>query len=72
MLIFPKFPGKITAGLPHVQPPAFDTTVGNTTYTAGDMLSHLGSGLAVVPLVAILSNVAIAKAFGKLDFYTLL
>nr|XP_021189016.2 sodium-independent sulfate anion transporter [Helicoverpa armigera] len=57
--------GTITAGLPAVRPPAFETTVGNTTYTGGDMLSHLGSGLAVVPIVAILSNVAIAKAFAK-------
>lgn len=57
--------GTITAGLPQVRPPVFQTTVGNTTYTAGDMFSHLGSGLAVVPLVAILSNVAIAKAFAK-------
>ncbi|PZC86485.1 hypothetical protein B5X24_HaOG209204 [Helicoverpa armigera] len=57
--------GTITAGLPAVRPPAFETTVGNTTYTGGDMLSHLGSGLAVVPIVAILSNVAIAKAFGE-------
>lgn len=57
--------GTITPGLPQVQPPAFQTTVGNTTYTAGEMLSHLGSGLAVVPIVAILSNVAIAKAFAK-------
>lgn len=29
------------------------------------MFAHLGSGLLVVPLVGIISNVAIAKAFGK-------
>ncbi|XP_049869038.1 sodium-independent sulfate anion transporter-like [Pectinophora gossypiella] len=57
--------GNITPGLPTPQPPAFHTMVGNTTYTAGDMLGHLGSGLLVVPLVGIISNVAIAKAFAR-------
>lgn len=57
--------GDITPGLPAVRPPPFQTTVGNTTYTAGEMISHLGTGLIVVPLVGILGNIAIAKAFGK-------
>lgn len=48
------------------QPPPFYTTVGNVTYATGDMIAHLGSGLLVVPIVGIISNVAIAKAFGKL------
>ncbi|KAG6454520.1 sodium-independent sulfate anion transporter-like [Manduca sexta] len=57
--------GKITPGLPTPEVPTFHTVVGNTTYTAGDMFSHLGSGLLVVPLVGIISNVAIAKAFAR-------
>ncbi|KOB70768.1 Sodium-independent sulfate anion transporter, partial [Operophtera brumata] len=57
--------GDITPGLPTPQPPAFHSAVGNTTYTAGDMLSHLGSGMLVVPIVGIISNVAIAKAFAR-------
>ncbi|KAJ0177281.1 hypothetical protein K1T71_007290 [Dendrolimus kikuchii] len=57
--------GNITPGLPIPQPPAFHTEVGNTTYTAGDMFAHLGSGILVVPLVGIISNVAIAKAFAR-------
>ncbi|CAH0579319.1 unnamed protein product [Chrysodeixis includens] len=57
--------GEITPGLPAVRPPPFETIVGNTTYTGGEMLSHLGTGLIVVPLVAILGNIAIAKAFAQ-------
>ncbi|CAH3816007.1 unnamed protein product [Pieris brassicae] len=57
--------GHITAGLPHPRVPAFQTTVGNGTVYAGGMLAHLGSGMLVVPLVGIISNVAIAKAFSK-------
>lgn len=57
--------GVITPGLPKPQVPAFHTIVGNATYNAGDMLSHLGSGLIVVPIVGIISNVAIAKAFAR-------
>ncbi|CAH2106303.1 unnamed protein product [Euphydryas editha] len=57
--------GNITPGLPAPQPPPFYTIIGNTTVSAGEMLSHLGSGLLVVPLVGVISNVAIAKAFSK-------
>ncbi|XP_023942591.2 sodium-independent sulfate anion transporter [Bicyclus anynana] len=57
--------GDITPGLPTPKPPPFQTTVGNTTYYAGEMFAHLGSGLLVVPLVGVISNVAIAKAFSK-------
>ncbi|KAM3961068.1 sodium-independent sulfate anion transporter [Aphomia sociella] len=57
--------GNITPGLPTPQVPAFHTSVGNTTYTAGAMFAHLGTGLVVVPIVGIISNVAIAKAFAR-------
>ncbi|XP_063618365.1 sodium-independent sulfate anion transporter-like [Cydia splendana] len=57
--------GKITPGLPTPQVPPFHTTVGNVTVSAGGMLAQLGSGLLVVPLVGIISNVAIAKAFSN-------
>ncbi|XP_063533837.1 sodium-independent sulfate anion transporter-like isoform X1 [Cydia strobilella] len=57
--------GKITPGLPTPQAPPFHTTVGNVTISAGGMLAQLGSGLLVVPLVGIISNVAIAKAFSN-------
>nr|XP_032523263.1 sodium-independent sulfate anion transporter-like isoform X1 [Danaus plexippus plexippus] len=57
--------GDITPGLPIPQLPPFKSMEGNSTITTGEMLSHLGSGLIVVPLVGVISNVAIAKAFSK-------
>ncbi|XP_045535570.1 sodium-independent sulfate anion transporter [Papilio machaon] len=57
--------GSITPGLPTPRLPPFSSTIGNTTTSAGQMLAHLGSGLIVVPIVGIISNVAIAKAFSK-------
>nr|CAD7588524.1 unnamed protein product [Timema genevievae] len=55
--------GKIDAGLPPIAPPPFTTTFGNSTLSFLNMCQHLGSGIAVVPIVSILGNVAIAKAF---------
>ncbi|XP_067615544.1 sodium-independent sulfate anion transporter isoform X2 [Eurosta solidaginis] len=49
----------------HLPPFAFDYK--NTTYVFTDILAELGSGIIIVPLVAILANVAIAKAFVKDD-----
>ncbi|XP_049799026.1 sodium-independent sulfate anion transporter-like [Schistocerca nitens] len=57
--------GRIEPGLPTVTPPPFSTSFDNKTLSFGDMCSYLGSGLAVVPIVAILGNVAIAKAFSN-------
>ncbi|XP_063235375.1 sodium-independent sulfate anion transporter-like isoform X2 [Bacillus rossius redtenbacheri] len=55
--------GRIQPGLPPVAPPPFSTAVGNTTLGFLDMCRQLGSGIGVVPVVSILGNVAIAKAF---------
>lgn len=41
-----------------------DTQTGNVT-SFGGMISELGSAIAIIPLLGILENVAIAKAFGK-------
>ena len=59
--------GDIDAGLPPFQPPPFSTndTTGHVTDFKG-MISELGSAIAIIPLLAILENVAIAKAFCKL------
>jgi sodium-independent sulfate anion transporter 11 len=57
--------GQIEAGLPTPAPPPFSTFYGNQTHNFIDMVSHLGVGIAIVPIIAILSNVAIAKAFCK-------
>lgn len=55
--------GDIRGGLPTFQPPPFSTTVGNETYTFIDMVQVLGPQSIVLPLVAILESVAIAKVF---------
>lgn len=57
--------GKIQSGLPTFSLPPFSSQVGNETYTFLDMCSHLGSGIIVLPLVSVLANVAIAKAFAS-------
>ncbi|XP_026724926.1 sodium-independent sulfate anion transporter-like isoform X2 [Trichoplusia ni] len=57
--------GDIPPGLPAVIPPPFETTVGNTTYSTGQMISHLGSGIIVLPLVALLGNIAVVKVFSQ-------
>lgn len=55
--------GDIGSGLPKFRPPPFSSTVGNETYNFGDMAHVLGPESIVLPLVAILESVAIAKAF---------
>ncbi|XP_063240339.1 sodium-independent sulfate anion transporter-like isoform X2 [Bacillus rossius redtenbacheri] len=55
--------GRIQSGLPPLGPPSFSARSGNSTYSFVQMCEQLGSGIAVVPLVSVLANVAIAKAF---------
>lgn len=64
-LHFNTFSGKIESGLPSFSLPAFSIQENNSTVTFLDMCSELGLGIVVIPMVAILANVAIAKAFGK-------
>ncbi|KYQ56537.1 Sodium-independent sulfate anion transporter [Trachymyrmex zeteki] len=54
---------KIEAGLPKVSLPPFSSQVGNQTYTFFDMCAHYGLGLGILPVIAVLANVAIAKVF---------
>lgn len=56
---------KVEAGLPTIGPPPFEAEYNNHTANFWEMTSHLGSGIFVVPLIAIVGNMAIAKAFGK-------
>lgn len=60
-----KLTGEIPAGLPSIAFPPFSVTEGNTTVGFTEMLSELGSGIIVIPLLALLENIAICKAFGK-------
>ncbi|PBC25559.1 Sodium-independent sulfate anion transporter [Apis cerana cerana] len=57
--------GKIQSGLPNFSLPPFSSHIGNETYTFWQITSHIGSGIIVLPLVSVLANVAIAKAFAS-------
>lgn len=57
--------GKIKSGLPDFKLPPFSAQVGNVTYSFPDMCKKLGSSIILVPIVAVLANVAIAKAFSS-------
>lgn len=66
--------GDIPAGLPQIQMPPFsipeirNETTGEIIQAAesfSEMISSLGSGLIVVPLIALLENIAICKAFAN-------
>uniref|UniRef100_A0A2A4IZE9 SLC26A/SulP transporter domain-containing protein n=1 Tax=Heliothis virescens TaxID=7102 RepID=A0A2A4IZE9_HELVI len=55
--------GTIQGGLPNFGPPPFQTVVNNQTLYFEDMLEVFGGEGMVMPLVAILESIAIAKAF---------
>jgi solute carrier family 26 (sodium-independent sulfate anion transporter), member 11 len=69
-----KLIGEIPAGLPAFRIPPFsipeivNETTGEIIQEAsnfGTMVSELGSGLIVIPLIALLENIAICKAFAN-------
>lgn len=51
--------------MPDFSLPPFEINYNNRTLSFKEVCSELGTGIIVVPLVAILANVAIAKAFSK-------
>ena len=64
------FIGYIPEGLPDVQLPPFSYIKDdNTTVTFIDMISNLGSGILVLPLISLMEDIAICKAFCKLEHY---
>ena len=60
--------GNIKAGLPPFELPPFSAnrTIGNTTIILGfsDICSEFGAAIGLIPLISILEQVAVAKAFG--------
>lgn len=51
--------------MPEFKLPPSSTVINGTDVGFVDMVSYLGSGLIVVPLIAVISNLALAKAFCK-------
>lgn len=58
--------GTVRPGLPDLKPPPFSTVLNNRTANFSQMFSDLGTSVVLVPVIGVLGNVAIAKAFGKL------
>ncbi|KAH8268731.1 hypothetical protein KR018_000028 [Drosophila ironensis] len=61
--------GKVKSGLPQVAVPKFETTIldkngTQITQNFEQMLSELGPSMLILPIIAVLGNVAISKAFG--------
>lgn len=59
--------GNVRSGLPEISLPPFHTEIGNKTYTFIEMCSELGSSIVLVPMIGVLGNVALAKAFASGD-----
>uniref|UniRef100_A0A1B6C3Z6 STAS domain-containing protein n=2 Tax=Clastoptera arizonana TaxID=38151 RepID=A0A1B6C3Z6_9HEMI len=57
--------GHIQSGLPTFGIPPFSTYIDGKYVNFFGMVQHLGSGIIVVPLIAIISNIAISKAFSS-------
>ncbi|XP_039290950.1 sodium-independent sulfate anion transporter isoform X3 [Nilaparvata lugens] len=57
--------GYIPPGLPEFKLPPFSTVQNNVTYNFFDMCGVMGQGIFVLPLIALLENIAICKAFAN-------
>ncbi|XP_043280248.1 sodium-independent sulfate anion transporter-like isoform X2 [Venturia canescens] len=57
--------GHVEKGFPSVESPPFSFVRGNDTVSFPEMISHIGSGIIVVPIISLIANVAIAKAFSR-------
>ncbi|XP_053953552.1 sodium-independent sulfate anion transporter isoform X2 [Anastrepha ludens] len=62
--------GKVKSGFPDVEVPKFHTTIQLPNGTAieqdyVDMLKELGPSMLILPIIAVLGNVAISKAFSS-------
>ncbi|XP_075211172.1 sodium-independent sulfate anion transporter isoform X2 [Lycorma delicatula] len=59
--------GPVKPGLPSIQPPPITTILNNQTLSFIEMCSELGSSIVMVPVIGVLGNIAIAKAFSSGD-----
>ncbi|RVE51301.1 hypothetical protein evm_004105 [Chilo suppressalis] len=60
-----KLTGTVREGLPSWTAPPFSTSYGGRNVTFLEMCSDLGSSIVLVPVIGVLGNVAIAKAFAS-------
>ncbi|XP_068631946.1 sodium-independent sulfate anion transporter-like [Battus philenor] len=57
--------GRVEPGLPRLGLPPFRAELGNRTVGFVEMVQQLGSGVIMLPVVMVLANIAIAKAFSE-------
>ncbi|KAJ0177511.1 hypothetical protein K1T71_007520 [Dendrolimus kikuchii] len=65
-----KLSGRVEPGLPPLSMPPFSAVLENRTVHFVEMVQHLGAGMLMMPIVMVLANIAIAKAFssgGRID-----
>ncbi|XP_026317688.1 sodium-independent sulfate anion transporter-like [Hyposmocoma kahamanoa] len=60
-----KLTGTVREGLPSWSAPPFSTEIGERKVSFIEMCSDLGSSIVLVPIIGVLGNVAIAKAFAS-------
>ncbi|XP_022202049.2 sodium-independent sulfate anion transporter isoform X2 [Nilaparvata lugens] len=57
--------GAVDSGISSFKIPNLNTTISNSTYTFTDMAMEIKTGIIIVPLIAVIENIAIGKAFSK-------
>ncbi|KAI5728224.1 hypothetical protein M8J77_013161 [Diaphorina citri] len=60
-----KLSGDVQAGLPTFQPPPFHIEENGKSYNFFQLISELGSGIFVLPLLSILENISLAQVFSQ-------
>ena len=67
--------GDIDGGIPNFQPPFFSIPANETGHGEpeedigfGEMVQELGAAIIIIPIIAILESIAIAKAFCKFQW----
>ncbi|KAI5698607.1 hypothetical protein M8J75_009255 [Diaphorina citri] len=60
-----KLSGDVQAGLPTFQPPPFHIEENDKSYNFFQLISELGSGIFVLPLLSILENISLAQVFSQ-------
>ncbi|XP_069124023.1 sodium-independent sulfate anion transporter-like isoform X1 [Argopecten irradians] len=61
--------GEIQPGLPPFKAPSFSLQNGNETISSGTILSSIGAGIGIVPLLGLVELIAIGKAFARQNNY---
>lgn len=60
---------KIDSRLPEFKPPSFTIHNGNETIGPGGVISTIGSGFAIIPIIGLIETIAIGKAFARKNHY---